>query len=113
MHLMGDRQVPPSVLVGYRQARKLHMDTGRDECFLGVMRTWGVRDKYENRTGLLDILDDICVDGMLVHGCYRLDMDLLWRLTDCDGRFLVRHYLVGHVPTLVHDICMTLGSFLL
>lgn len=80
---------------------------------LGGNADVGGEDKYENRTGLLDILDDIRVDGMLVHSCYRLDMDLLRRLTDCDGRFLVRHYLVGHVPTLVHDICMTLGSFLL
>jgi hypothetical protein len=52
---MGDRQAPQLVLAGYRQARKPHMDTGRDEHFSGTRRTRGNKDKYENRTKLLDI----------------------------------------------------------
>lgn len=85
MHLMGDRQVPQSVLVGHRQARKPHMGTGRDEWFLGVGWTWGVKDKYENRTELLDICYmlsrnlEFCAGGILLHNCCLFDMDLLRR----------------------------------
>lgn len=42
MHSMGDRQVPQSVLVGCRQARKPHTDMGRDEYFFGTVRIWGL-----------------------------------------------------------------------
>lgn len=97
------------------------MGTGRDECLLGVVWMWGVKDKYENRTELLDICYmlsrnlEFCAGGILLHDCCPLDMDLLRQLTDCDGRFLVRHYLIDPISALAYDIdiCMTLALFLL